>query len=57
MKKEIRYQKSEIREKEEGRRLNILYFVLWMNDNEMIYDAGLGCENESIGQGRSLNPP
>jgi len=24
-----------------------------LNDNEIIYDAGLGCENESIGQGRS----
>jgi len=30
-----------------------LYFVLWLNDYEIIYNVGLGCENESIGQGRS----
>ena len=28
-------------------------FSLWLNDNEIIWDAGVGCENESIGQGRS----
>ena len=27
--------------------------VLWLNDNEIICNAGLGCENESIDQGRS----
>jgi len=27
--------------------------LLWLNDNDIIYDAGLGCENESIDQGRS----
>ena len=27
--------------------------LLWLNDNEIIMDSGLGCENESIGQGRS----
>jgi len=30
-----------------------LYFVLWLNDNEIICNVGLGCENESIDQGRS----
>jgi len=30
-----------------------LYFVLWLNDNEIIFNVGLGCENESIDQGRS----
>jgi len=30
-----------------------LYFVLWLNDNEIICNVGLGCESESIGQGRS----
>jgi len=30
-----------------------LYFVLWLNDNEIICNVGFGCENESIGQGRS----
>ena len=28
-------------------------FSLWLNGNEIICDAGLGCENESIDQGRS----
>jgi len=27
--------------------------LLWLNDNDIIYDAGLGCENESIDQERS----
>ena len=27
--------------------------VLWLNDNEIICNAGLGCENESIDQGRT----
>jgi len=26
---------------------------LWLNDNDIIWGIGLGCENESIGQGRS----
>jgi len=26
---------------------------LWLNDNEIIYNVGLGCESESIDQGRS----
>ena len=26
---------------------------MWLNDNEIICDAGLGCENERIDQGRS----
>jgi len=30
-----------------------LYFVLWLNDNEIICNVGLGCESESIDQGRS----
>ena len=30
-----------------------MYFVLWLNDNEIICNVGLGCENESIDQGRS----
>jgi len=30
-----------------------LYLVLWLNDNEIICNVGLGCESESIGQGRS----
>jgi len=30
-----------------------LYFVLWLNDNEIICNVGLGCESESIGHGRS----
>jgi len=30
-----------------------LYFVLWLNDNEIIFNVGLGCESESIDQGRS----
>ena len=28
-------------------------FSLWLNDNEIICDVGLGCENENIDQGRS----
>jgi len=31
--------------------MNIL--ELWLNDNEIIFNVGLGCENESIDQGRS----
>jgi len=27
--------------------------LLWLNDNEIIYNVGLGCESESIDQGRS----
>ena len=27
--------------------------LLWLNDNEIICDSGLGCESESIDQGRS----
>jgi len=27
--------------------------LLWLNDNEIIYNLGLGCESESIDQGRS----
>jgi len=27
--------------------------LLWLNDNEIICNVGLGCENESIDQGRS----
>jgi len=27
--------------------------LLWLNDNETICNIGLGCDNESIGQGRS----
>jgi len=42
--------------------LNFAYFEnlydpkqpqLWLNDNEIIWDVSLGCENESIDQGRS----
>jgi len=28
-------------------------FILWLDDNEIIWDAGVGCESESIDQGRS----
>jgi len=28
-------------------------FILWLDDNEIILDAGVGCESESIDQGRS----
>ena len=27
--------------------------LLWLDDNEIIWDAGVECENESIDQGRS----
>ena len=27
--------------------------LLWLNDNEAIYNVGFGCENESMNQGRS----
>jgi len=53
MKKERRDQREGRKKKKEGRRYNILYFVLWLNDNEIICNVGLGCESESIDQGRS----
>jgi len=27
--------------------------LLWLDDNEIIWDGGVGCEKESIDQGRS----
>ena len=33
--------------------MNVL--VLWLNNNEIICDVGLGCENENIDQGRSYD--
>ena len=53
MKKERRDQREGRKKKKEGRRYNILYFVLWLNNNEIICNVGLGCESESIDQGRS----